>query len=500
MRPYSPCRVGTVAGAPQNSHTFSPRSHRKVINLKRLVFCFDGTWNQLSSPNPTNVVIVAQSVVPDSKTGTQIIHYDSGVGTGADDRWTGGLFGEGLIDKLVDAYTFLVFNYKPGDELFIFGFSRGAFTARAFVGFLRNLGIVQRKHAVRIADAARLYKARMVASGHDAEELLRFRWEYSPEICVDPEEDAWRVRSCSNYSSGQGLVLRIKYLGVWDTVGALGLPNNLVFSKWVNQGEQYFDTALSSMVVSGRHAVSIDEQRTTFTPTLWPNWRELNASLGYSSAASDVPYQQKWFPGDHGSVGGGGDVRGLSDGTLSWVLDGARRMGLVVDTDRESPLYGLSPNPLASLRNMGDEATVSSIIEGAVLTKAPRSGGPTTLEEVSDSALARWRSPKEQLPEQVPYRPTTLDGAAAAIEAGGPAPRPQAAHPAPAGVALTKPTAGALYKVVYGDTLGALASELYGAANLDTRIVAANRFIEDADRIFVGQLIYLPTMQEAAGK
>jgi uncharacterized protein (DUF2235 family) len=185
--------------------------------MKRLVFCFDGTWNQLSAPNPTNVVITAQSLTPVTRSSVvQIIHYDPGVGTGPDDHWKGGLFGEGLIDKIIDAYTFLIFNYEPGDELYVFGFSRGAFTARAFVGFVRNLGIIQRKHAARIADAAELYKQHKAGDGHDTPDLLDFRWKYSPEICIDVEEDAWRAKNCAGYKTGSGLIVRITYLGVWS--------------------------------------------------------------------------------------------------------------------------------------------------------------------------------------------------------------------------------------------------------------------------------------------
>ena len=461
--------------------------------MKRLVFCFDGTWNQLSAPHPTNVVIVAQSVTPYTEKAVQIIHYDSGVGTGADDRWKGGLFGEGLIDKIVDAYTFLIFNYEPGDELFIFGFSRGAFTARAFVGFVRSLGIMQRKHATRIAEAVKLYEARTATSGHDTEELLRFRCECSPEVCVDMQEDAWRVENCAEYSIGKGLIVRIKYLGVWDTVGAIGVPSDIIFSKWANRGEQYFDTDLSSMVVSGRHAVSIDEQRTAFKPTLWPNFGALNASLGFNPAASDAPYQQRWFPGDHGSVGGGGDVRGLSDGALVWVLDGARRMGLVLDADERSPLYALSPNPLASLSNMEEtNRTIGSEIESFVLPAAPRTGGPTTLDEVSASAIARWNAADTELPERRLYRPEPLSGVAEAIGAGTEPDKPQADHPATTAVAADRPTAGELYKIVYGDELGRIALEAYGHAARASAIKDANPLITDLDQIFVGQVIYLP--------
>ena len=461
--------------------------------MKRLVFCFDGTWNQLSAANPTNVVITAQSVTPVTPEAVQIIHYDSGVGTGAHDRWSGGLFGDGLIDKVVDAYTFLVFNYEPGDELFVFGFSRGAFTARSFVGFVRNLGIVQRKHAVRITEAVTLYKARDAAAGHNTDALLDFRWRYSPEICVDPDEDAWRDRNCEGYATGMGLILRVKYVGVWDTVAAMGLPADIVFAKVANRGEEYFDSDLSSMVVCGRHAVSIDESRTAFKPTLWPNFRALNASLGYETAAADAPYQQKWFPGDHGSVGGGGDIRGLSDRALIWVLDGAEKMGLVMDKDVGSPLYSVLPDDMAPLRNVTVTGkTLLSRVEGAVMTRVPRSGGPTTIDEVSDSALRRWRTPEGQLPEGKPYRPKALDAAAAAIGSAGLPSSPQAQQQGGTAPAAARPNKGALYKIVYGDTLGAIAVEVYGHIDHVSTIVQANPTIDDPDRIFVGQVIFLP--------
>jgi uncharacterized protein (DUF2235 family) len=461
--------------------------------MKRLVFCFDGTWNRLSAYYPTNVVITAQSITPVAKDGAvQIIHYDPGVGTGEDDRWKGGLFGEGLIDKIVDAYTFLVFNYEPGDELYVFGFSRGAFTARAFVGFVRNVGIIQRKYAARIADAVELYKKRKEGADHNAEELLKFRWQYSPEICVDIIEDTWRVKNCNGYKTGTGSIVRIAYLGVWDTVGAIGVPSDIIFAKYANRDERYFDLELTSMVVRARHAVSIDEQRKTFAPTLWPNFVALNASLGFASAASDAPYQQKWFPGNHGSVGGGGDIRGLSDRALVWILDGAEKMGLEVDKDPGSPLFRVLPDDLSPLINVSAKPSIGDRFEAAVLEMAPRQHGPLNIEEVSDSALQRWHAPANTLPELKPYRPIPLAGVAAAIEAGSPPAKPQSEHQRLPNPTSPTPKAGALYKVVYGDTLRGLALQVYGHADREDIILTSNPVIEDADRIFIGQIIYLP--------
>lgn len=467
--------------------------------MKRLVFCFDGSWNRLSAPVPTNVVIAAQSVTPVAGDGvTQIIHYDPGVGTGEDDKWKGGLFGEGLVDKIADAYTFLAFNYEPGDEIFVFGFSRGAFTARAFVGMIRQVGIVQRKHASAIADAVRLYQTRTAGEDHDAERFLTFRATYSPQLCIDPNEDAWRVRNCHGYRTGSAAILRIKYVGVWDTVAAIGVPSDLFIAPFANRHERYFDADLSPLVVSARHAVAIDEQRTTFIPTLWPNFHELNASLGFHNGASDAPYQQKWFPGHHGAVGGGYVNRGLSDGALIWVLDGALKMRLAVDRDPGSPLFSVRPDDLGPLEDpQPAHSGLLSRVEGAVMQHAPREHGPTTLEEVNASAIRRWREPAANLPEGKPYRPPPLQAVGTAIDAGAASPKPQAEHPDMVALGSGLPVAGQLYRVVYGDELRRLALSTYGHADCARAIVEANPTITDPDRIFVGQIIYLPDLEIA---
>ena len=108
--------------------------------MKRLVFCFDGTWNKLSTDTPTNVVLTAASIVRQAPGGiAQIIHYDEGVGTARLEKFLGGMMGAGLTQNIREAYRFLIFNYDPGDEIFVFGFSRGAFSAQTFVGFIRHV-------------------------------------------------------------------------------------------------------------------------------------------------------------------------------------------------------------------------------------------------------------------------------------------------------------------------------------------------------------------------
>jgi uncharacterized protein (DUF2235 family) len=129
--------------------------------MKRLVFCFDGTWCRLDAPYPTNVVMTAESVIPISHDSTvQLIFYDEGVGTAKGDRLAGLLFGSGLVEIMGAAYRFLIFNYTPGDELYVFGFSRGAYTARSFAGMLSYCGILLRRDAAKVNEAIERYRKR----------------------------------------------------------------------------------------------------------------------------------------------------------------------------------------------------------------------------------------------------------------------------------------------------------------------------------------------------
>ena len=146
--------------------------------MKRLIFCFDGSWNKLDAPYSTNVVLTAESVIPFTENGiAQLIYYDQGVGTRWYDKWIGGIFGAGLLNNLIEAYRFLIFNYRPGDEIYIFGFSRGAYSARSFAGLLRQSGIINRRKASRITKAIRNYKA----SGTDLKKVEDMRSRFRQE-------------------------------------------------------------------------------------------------------------------------------------------------------------------------------------------------------------------------------------------------------------------------------------------------------------------------------
>jgi Uncharacterized conserved protein len=320
--------------------------------LKRIAIFCDGTWNKMSAEHPTNVLVAAQLVRSSDANGVpQITYYDEGVGTShLVNEWIetrlAGAFGWGLLDKIEAAYRFLIFNFEPGDEIFIFGFSRGAFTARSLAGLIRKCGIVPRSEARHIREIFNFYKDS--ATKPDSDDAQAFRMKFCPNLILKEGDREWRIQHGANPAVAQNAKpLVVRYLGVWDTVGALGIPQHLLLSKLTGAAKKYqfHDTELSSTVRAARHAVATDEDRQSFAPTGWSNLDTLNAANG-----GGEHYQQLWFPGDHGSVGGGGDIRGLSNEALIWIVEGAQQEGLAFDQAKLDSLK-LEVDHLAPLHN-----------------------------------------------------------------------------------------------------------------------------------------------------
>jgi uncharacterized protein (DUF2235 family) len=244
------------------------------LPMKRQVLCFDGTWDKLDSKYPTNVVLTAESVLPLTHDGTaQVIFYDNGVGTSTLSYLPGGMFGAGLMKVMSNGYRFLIFNYTPGDEIYVFGFSRGAYTARSFVGLIHSCGIMERSVASKVDEAIALYQKGANRTPQYNEETLCFRRDNCPDICISAEEREWRT--AAGIPSQNTRLLAIRYVGVWDTVGALGIPSRYALSPFFDSKFKFHDTSLSDFVYSARHAVAIDERRKDFVPTLWDNTDDL---------------------------------------------------------------------------------------------------------------------------------------------------------------------------------------------------------------------------------
>jgi uncharacterized protein (DUF2235 family) len=266
---------------------------------KRIVVCCDGTWNTPDQTadgrvTPTNVTKVAAAVAESDSTGMdQLVYYQPGVGTTPWERIRGGAFGFGLSRSVQQVYRFIVNNYEPGDELFLFGFSRGAYMARSTGGLIRNASILRRENVNQVQAAYDLYRSRTVRP-RDVESAL-FRRSFS-----HPEP-------------------RIRFIGVWDTVGALGIPlSGIPAIDRLNRPWQFHDTRLSSRVDSAFHALAVDEARKPFKPALWQQ----------SPTAKDQWLEQVWFRGVHCDVGGGYTETGLSDIALGWLAQRARENGL----------------------------------------------------------------------------------------------------------------------------------------------------------------------------
>src|SRR4051794_8905278 len=264
--------------------------------MKRLVVCCDGTWNRPDHIDqgvaaPTNVAKIALALAESDSAGNpQLLHYEAGVGTRRWEHLVGGGLGVGLSRNVQECYRFVVDNYAPGDELYFFGFSRGAFTARSTVGLVRNAGVLLREHRHRIRQAYALYRdpRRDTEPGGIAARLFRRSYSYD-EVYVH-------------------------FVGVWDTVGALGIPIDGFRPPLLSRLWSFHDPKLSRYVRNAFHAVAIDERREPFKPTLWDRQPD----------ATDQTLEQVFFAGAHCDVGGGYRDPALSEIPLLWMAGKAR--------------------------------------------------------------------------------------------------------------------------------------------------------------------------------
>ena len=277
--------------------------------MKRIVICCDGTWNTPDQKDrgvmrPTNVVKLARWVLPQAPDGTvQRVHYDRGVGTGdVVDRAFGGMFGVGLAHNIREAYEFISRNYENGDAVYLFGFSRGAYTVRRTVGMIRKCQVLPRladdgAREAAVKEGYGIYLQR--EGGPDSEAALDFRNRHG----------------CRP--------ITIRCVGVWDTVGAYGIGG--VFGQLTSSMSKarFHDRRLSSIVENAFQAVAVDEQRRLFQPALFEQ--------GPNGLAKGQVLEQSWFTGVHSNVGGGYEDTGLSDIALYWIAERAERSGLALD-------------------------------------------------------------------------------------------------------------------------------------------------------------------------
>lgn len=348
--------------------------------MKRLIVCCDGTWESLDNDWPTNVQRIAQFLLPSDKNGVaQTLYYDPGIGMkNPVDRIAGGAFGHGLNLQIEEAYSFLSLNFEEGDEIYLFGFSRGAYSVRSLAGLIRCCGIVKRHKLRAIPRAMALYRDRDIKPDHD--ECVTFRNTNSILEGYDPPQ--------------------IHFMGCWDTVGALGIPDTIPIipvDNWFDRKYEFHDTQIGSHIKNARHAIAIDENRKVFDVTLMQQ--------------PDDPFdqdalQERWFAGNHGAIGGGvRELRKFSDGPLLWMIDEARHVGLSFDESAISQYT--DSDPLADL-HMKENWLFG--LSGKSFDRE----GPAHVTDVSPEAHYRWNTIEG-------YNPKTLHRVYSAKGADGPA-------------------------------------------------------------------------------
>jgi uncharacterized protein (DUF2235 family) len=277
--------------------------------MRRLVICCDGTWKRSDDPRVSNIEKIARAVRPVATDGTnQVVFSHNGVGTGGlADRLIGGAFGVGLDDAIIAAYRFLALNYQLGDQIYVFGFSRGAYTARSLVGMISRIGLLTPKGVVdnHLQTAMRIYRNRPREGTNEEIETFR-RATYRDDMAP-----------------------KIRFLGVFDTVGALGVPGI------TRKHYKFHDVELTTQVERARQALAIDERRLTFAPCMWST---------RDNKTTDI--KQVWFEGVHSDIGGGYERTAPADITLRWMVGEAQGCGLEFDFDLFPELQSkpLSPN------------------------------------------------------------------------------------------------------------------------------------------------------------
>ena len=356
--------------------------------MRNLVVCCDGTWQDPAARS--NVSRLHDFLEPPA-----IPHYVRGVGAGVGlaDKLRSGLTGAGLTEALLDGYRFVVKEYSPGDRISVFGFSRGAYTARSLAGMIGRVGIVDRTGlderglTAAVARAGARYEALRAErkAGQSA----------GPEALLDASRGEDETLTLAYDPDSPDIP--VFFIGVWDTVGALGIPSYIGVPDLLHSRERYefLNVVLDPRIPHARHAVSLDEMRGPFRPTLWEE--------PPADTIQDV--RQVWFPGDHCDVGGGHADSRLSEGALRWMVDEAEAaVGLPF---RRADRAAIAPDPVNGTLHGMKQGPWGAVVEAAFQPR-PRATplvdpDRPQLNLVDASAYERQEATRN---DERPYRPS----------------------------------------------------------------------------------------------
>jgi uncharacterized protein (DUF2235 family) len=354
-----------------------------MTEKKRIALFLDGTWNTVN--DNTNVWRLKSLC---SKSSDQLVYYSAGVGTQFGEHISGGMFGIGINEEVINAYEWLVEHYETDAQLFIFGFSRGAFTARSLAGFISKCGLLKPGSPVSLKQLYERYRKGTAQSVRALGKVV------ASELS---QEDKW----IKEYSRA----IPIWFQGVWDTVGALGVPLPCV-PKISRADFAFLETDLRINDTHAYHALAIDEHREAFAPTLWT---KSTPKKGDTYPARDLEHvEQRWFVGAHSNVGGGYENDLLAQIPLKWMMSKAVVHGLkftnevVIDGDENTcPIH----DSLAEMAHgIYEVLTFGKHFYRPIGAEPVDTGNAiaTTINETIDSTVFdRWRSDQT-------YRPKNL--------------------------------------------------------------------------------------------
>lgn len=318
---------GLVKSNPLRS-LFGNNQQESMIMQKKIILCSDGTGNKALKGRGTNVFKLYEAI---ERKETQLAFYDDGVGTEGFNlkRLLGGAFGHGLSRNVRELYAHLVRCYNTGDEIYLFGFSRGAFTVRTLAAFIIEFGILDRHQFESDSEMRKCVAGAYKAYRRKYKTWTSFIWSglfggLSRLLNKCTELDEISEKTHDNGAA------RIAFIGVWDTVSAVGIPYRVladIVDRFIYKFK-FPSNTLNKNVVKACHAVSIDDKRKTFHPEMWDE-----------SQDGDDRIEQVWFSGVHANVGGGYPKQGMSLVSLAWMMKKAHAGGKGIDFNQHDMAY-----------------------------------------------------------------------------------------------------------------------------------------------------------------
>ncbi|MEM7211942.1 MAG: DUF2235 domain-containing protein [Pseudomonadota bacterium] len=319
---------------------------------RNLIFLCDGTLSSLKTGEESNLGQVLRLLQHRGERSDQIVSYDRGIQGDGWRRWVNAASGKGINLSIRNGYRFLAKHYRPGDRIYLFGYSRGAYAVRSLAGMIGTIGLLKEAYAT------------------ERHAHLAFRF-------YEVGSQSTARQHFSNHRCHQDVP--IEMLGVWDTVKSLGLPYPLL-NRLAPMATEFHNHELGAHILHGYHALAIDEDRSSFAPILWEQSPDWQGRL-----------EQTWFPGAHGDVGGQVSekpMRGLSNISLNWMLRRAELHGVCLP---EGWKHWFPEDPTAPM--LGCRSGIARLF---ILREARRTGqsdGETIHLSIRDraAALPRYR-------------------------------------------------------------------------------------------------------------